>query len=79
MPERKKELKILSYFNTFLLVFLMRHGHVNCLQPLFPGESGVDQLVEIIKVQATFCSTYLFFVSFCFTYLIFVFGPSHVD
>jgi len=21
-----------------------------CLQPLFPGESGVDQLVEIIKV-----------------------------
>lgn len=26
-------------------------------QPLFPGESGVDQLVEIIKVftKTTFC------------------------
>jgi hypothetical protein len=24
------------------------------LQPLFPGESGVDQLVEIIKVLASF-------------------------
>lgn len=23
-------------------------------QPLFPGESGVDQLVEIIKVALTF-------------------------
>ena len=23
-------------------------------QPLFPGESGVDQLVEIIKVVLTF-------------------------
>jgi hypothetical protein len=23
------------------------------LQPLFPGESGVDQLVEIIKVLCT--------------------------
>ena len=28
-----------------------------CLQPLFPGESGVDQLVEIIKVRLTSCST----------------------
>ena len=24
-------------------------------QPLFPGESGVDQLVEIIKVNIIFC------------------------
>jgi hypothetical protein len=24
-----------------------------CLQPLFPGESAVDQLVEIIKVLGT--------------------------
>jgi len=30
------------------------------LQPLFPGESGVDQLVEIIKVK------FLVSVSFCF-------------
>lgn len=45
----------MSYFNTILLIFLMCHGHVNCLQPLFPGESGVDQLVEIIKVRMTFC------------------------
>ena len=33
----------------FCLVYLIK----NCiffLQPLFPGESGVDQLVEIIKV-----------------------------
>ena len=35
---------------SIFMVFLMCDGHVNCLQPLFPGESGVDQLVEIIKV-----------------------------
>jgi hypothetical protein len=32
---------------------LQLQGAGLCLQPLFPGESGVDQLVEIIKVLGT--------------------------
>jgi hypothetical protein len=32
---------------------LQLQGTGLCLQPLFPGESGVDQLVEIIKVLGT--------------------------
>jgi serine/threonine protein kinase len=32
---------------------LQLQGAGSCLQPLFPGESGVDQLVEIIKVLGT--------------------------
>jgi len=39
----------------FVSVFgcLQLQGAGSCLQPLFPGESGVDQLVEIIKVLGT--------------------------
>lgn len=33
-----------------------------CFQPLFPGESGVDQLVEIIKVLLSLCTFSLFVV-----------------
>lgn len=29
-------------------------------QPIFPGDSGVDQLVEIIKVRIKMCFIYLF-------------------
>lgn len=34
-----------------LFNFNMTSAYVILLQPLFPGESGVDQLVEIIKVS----------------------------
>lgn len=30
-------------------------------QPIFPGDSGVDQLVEIIKVNFVYCTSWLFF------------------
>lgn len=33
--------------------------NVAWLQPLFPGESGVDQLVEIIKVQVIYFFVFL--------------------
>ena len=43
-------------FNLFLLCFALFQILSCCFcswQPLFPGESGVDQLVEIIKVLGT--------------------------
>lgn len=39
------------FFSVFSLAFLFFIEVQLNLQPLFPGESGVDQLVEIIKVR----------------------------
>lgn len=56
-----KELPI--SFNCFLdwVLNLLKKSSVWIFQPLFPGESGVDQLVEIIKViMVYYCtSTYV--------------------
>lgn len=47
----------LFYFSLYIFLFFSFFGNtwlrlmgLSSLQPLFPGESGVDQLVEIIKV-----------------------------
>lgn len=47
----------LFYFSLYIFLFVSFFGNtwlllmgLSSLQPLFPGESGVDQLVEIIKV-----------------------------
>ena len=41
---------IFSFFFVFCCLFIFPEDQL-ILQPLFPGESGVDQLVEIIKVR----------------------------
>ena len=49
-----------TYFETEKVMFFEIHILFGVIlpQPLFPGESGVDQLVEIIKVSLwVFCDT----------------------
>lgn len=49
---RKKCDKFFSFHHFFVFCLLFHFPEVEVdLQPLFPGESGVDQLVEIIKVR----------------------------
>lgn len=43
-----------SQVSSIVLEFILTRTYIS--QPLFPGESGVDQLVEIIKVVVDYCN-----------------------